>query len=433
MDARRNYDDPTQVQVFVRLANFGKEPVNADAQLSVAPLDGGPLQWQVVRVASTYLLPQGWTPAQRQEAMKGQQMKMRDSVEFDLPLTNGAAVRVQQMHADALTADDAATVIVPPPRQLRALLVTQGNYFLEKAIKSLELRDPAIVTPDQYEKSWSDAKNNPGQYDVIVFDAYVPKRLPAAGNFIWFAAVPPGIGVTADKSGTEFARVEDQRFLDWQTDHPILRGLSLQSVTLRDTLNLHLTANAQTLAQGLKGPLIVLDRENRQTHLIVGFDLWQSDWPEHVSFPIFMRNAMQFMALGSRMNVEAAFAPGDMPRISRSTLGKLGDVKEIILHGPDGKKIIPIPATGDVVLPPLQHVGLYATQPPVPGLEQIAVNLLDENESNLNPLSLGGGKATSIAAANDRAHSDLWRWLIACGVLPLLLVEWWVYARRVHM
>ena len=29
MDARRNYDDPTQVQVFARLGNFGSEVVNA--------------------------------------------------------------------------------------------------------------------------------------------------------------------------------------------------------------------------------------------------------------------------------------------------------------------------------------------------------------------------------------------------------------------
>ena len=75
-------------------------------------------------------------------AMKLQNVKMRDSVEFELPLISGAAVRVQQMHADALAADDVATVIVPPPRQLRAVLVTDGNYFLEKAIKSLDLREP---------------------------------------------------------------------------------------------------------------------------------------------------------------------------------------------------------------------------------------------------------------------------------------------------
>ncbi|HEY1683443.1 MAG TPA: VWA domain-containing protein [Tepidisphaeraceae bacterium] len=435
MDARRDYDDPTQVRVFVRLADFGDKPVDADAQLSVAPLDdaGGELHWQVLRVADCSLVPVAWSPEKREEEVKKQGLKVRDSAEFDMPLTAGAAIRVQQMHADSLSADDAATVIVPPPRQLKALLVSDGNYFLEKAIKSLDLREPVIKTPNQYAASWNDAKNNPGSYDVIIFDSYVPARLPAAGNFIWFGAVPPGIGVSADKHGDEFVRVQDRRFLDWQTDHPILRGLSLQNISLRDTLNLHVTPGAQVLAQGLKGPLIVLDRTNRQTHLIVAFDLWQSDWPEHISFPIFMRNAMQFMALGSAMNVEAAFAPGDTPRISRSVLAKLGDVKEIRVRSDRGEKSVKVAANGDVVLPPLEHVGIYSLTPPIPGLSHLAVNLLDENESNLNPIDLTGNAATGIVTKSERSQSDLWRWIIALGVLPLLLIEWWVFARRVHM
>ena len=36
---------------------------------------------------------------------------------------------------------------------------------------------------------------------------------------------------------------------------------------------------------------------------------------------------------------------------------------------------------------PLNRVGVYATQPPVPQFEQVAVNLLDANESNTIPMS----------------------------------------------
>ena len=43
------------------------------------------------------------------------------------------------------------------------------------------------------------------------------------------------------------------------------------------------------------------------------------------------------------------------------------------------------PPSGDFVLPALNHVGLYTTDPPVPQFEKIAVNLLDANESNLVP------------------------------------------------
>ena len=30
------------------------------------------------------------------------------------------------------------------------------------------------------------------EYDVILFDRYEPKYMPASGNFIWFGAVAPG-------------------------------------------------------------------------------------------------------------------------------------------------------------------------------------------------------------------------------------------------
>src|SRR5438067_1437754 len=52
MNAKRNYERPTEVQVFARLANFGPDLVNADVQLSV---DG-----QIRTVAGTTLAPERW-------------------------------------------------------------------------------------------------------------------------------------------------------------------------------------------------------------------------------------------------------------------------------------------------------------------------------------------------------------------------------------
>ena len=47
-----------------------------------------------------------------------------------------------------LAADDVAQVIVPPPKSLAVLLVTEGNYFLELAIHSLGLKNPDMMRPD---------------------------------------------------------------------------------------------------------------------------------------------------------------------------------------------------------------------------------------------------------------------------------------------
>ena len=95
---------------------------------------------------------------------------------------------------------------------------------------------------------------------------------------------------------------------------------------------------------------------------------------------------------------------------------------------------MPVPAAGDLVLPPLDRVGVYRTDPPIPGYEQIAVNLLDPNESNIQPATAapgGGGDAETVAGGKSRL--DLWWWIVAAAGLPLLMVEWYVYSRRVHL
>src|SRR3954470_13382417 len=78
LNAKRNYERPTEVQVFARLANFGARPVNAVVQLSV---DGAVVPRGVRR--DLQLIPERWDTKQREEAEK-QGMQARDSVEFNL-------------------------------------------------------------------------------------------------------------------------------------------------------------------------------------------------------------------------------------------------------------------------------------------------------------------------------------------------------------
>jgi hypothetical protein len=78
---------------------------------------------------------------------------------------------------------------------------------------------------------------------------------------------------------------------------------------------------------------------------------------------------------------------------------------------------------------------VYSTEPAVPQFERMAVNLLDENESNTFPATVPPGemKAEVQNVKDQQTRREWWWYLVTFVGLPLLFVEWWVYTRRVHL
>jgi hypothetical protein len=223
--------------------------------------------------------------------------------------------------------------------------------------------------------------------------------------------------------------------IDWKRDHPMLRGMNLSKLYVEQVRKFEFPVGVERLIEGSKGPLLLLSREGRSTHLVVAFDSLESNWPIRFSFPVFMYQALQYLALGSEMDVREAFAPGATPTIPLADIKRVaGDKTEVRLNGPMGIKRVKIPESGDFVLPALDRVGVYTLDLPVPGYDKMAVNLLDGNESNLSPTDHApGGVGSSAKASGGKTRMELWWWVVACAALPLLLVEWYVYTRRVHL
>lgn len=433
LSAKRNYERPTEVQVFVRLANFGPKPATTAIQLSV---DGQLIPGGVRR--DLLLVPERWTPEQRDKARKEQKLTIRDSAEFRLDLMKEAIVKVElkEQEADVLPADDVAQIIVPPPRSLRVLMVSKsGNWWLEKLLLASSVKEPQVTTPADYEQKMKDPQAVAAEYDVIIFDRYQPQDLPPAGNFVYNGAVPPKTKLTAAMENNALVTLKDHEVLDWERAHPLLRHLNLR-IYAEESLKLQVPLDAQVLVEGKQGPLIVLYREARHTHVVLAFDVGASSWPTVKSFPIFMDNVLQYLALGTDMDVRQSYQPGATPKIPRYNLQQAGaDLKEIRVEGPDGKrKSVPIPQTGDFALPSLDHVGVYQLDPAVPQYEKIAVNLLSDSESNLLPVDRPpGGTGETISATAGKSRLELWRWIVAFGAIPLCLLEWWIYTRRMHL
>jgi hypothetical protein len=441
MSAKRNYERPNEVQVFARLANYGPAPVETPVDLLVSPVDpnnpGAKPEFKLRSAARVSLAPERWNDPAWVDANKGQKDEKfvpKDGVEFTLDLPTAAVIKVEHkgVEGDVLAADDFAAVVLPPPKALAVLSVTDGaNPFLDRALASLNLKNFKTITPEQYNQAV------PGEYDVIVFDRFSPAALPPAGNFLYFAGLPPPPSkLTAERVNDVPLLVKESSVLDWKRDHPILRGLSMNRLYVEEQFRLQLPLEAEVLMDGVKGPMVVLYREGRQTHLTVAFDLIQSNWPMRPTFMAFLYNSMQYLALGESLAARQSIAPGDAPRIPRANLLREGaeEITRVTINGPGGSQTVDVPRTGDFALPALDRTGVYTLDPPVPQFEQLAVNLTDDVESNLLPTAAAPGNVGEVqATGGGQARTELWWWIIACVGLPLLLVEWWVYTRRVHL
>lgn len=435
LSGKRNYEKPSEVQVFVRLANYGPTPTNAVIQLSV---DGQVLPGGIKR--DLCLAPDRWSLAEREKAVKEQKLVIRESAEFRFDLMSGAVVKVElkEQAEDVLAADDSAQIVVPPPRSLKVMMVSAGgNFWMERFLESANLKDPKVITPAGYEQKMGETEGVGLEADVVIFDRYQPKLLPRGGNFIYLGAGPPGSALKVMMEGGLPVMLKDQTVLDWDRGHAMLRHLNLRFL-VGESVRLLVPAGAQTLVEGEKGPLVVLYRDGRSVHLVLSFDVGESTWPLAASFPVFMDNALQYLALGTEMDVRQSYQPGATPRIPRHGIQQAGgEVKQVKVIGPAsfGEVSVPVPVTGDFALPALDRVGVYVLEPAIPQYEKIAVNLVDSTESNLLPVAdrPPGGSGEVVGGVKGRSRLELWRWIVAFGAIPLCLVEWWVYTRRVHL
>src|SRR5207302_427267 len=82
----------------------------------------------------------------------------------------GGVVTARLRIDDDLAVDDVAYAVLPPPRKINVLLVSPGNLFLEKVLRTDPQVSLEVRTPDQYAGGMAEA-------DVAVLDSVTPPRV----------------------------------------------------------------------------------------------------------------------------------------------------------------------------------------------------------------------------------------------------------------
>lgn len=414
--ARRDFRKPEAVQILVSLANCGPTRVDLNLTLHV---DGS-----AQRVLRTFV------PAVSPAGDLGSQ-----SAQFDLTLPAGASIEVSHDHLDQLRADDRAGLIIAEPRQLRVLMVSTGNGFLEQAIKAAGVRRVVAMSPGDYERKdpqllrrggWDASAIGAEGFDVIVFDRFSPRSLPTVDS-LFFAATPavPGLKILPPAAA---GGLSSQPVLDWRRDHPLMRYVEMQDVTIESPARLALPDGAEVLATSQAGPVMGLMTVDGLRFVFTSFDLNQArTWPMQVSFPVFVSNALPWLGLGGQADAGRGYRPGEAAVVTAGG----GDVA---YAGPE--KIKAPVLQGKAILPPFPRAGVYTIERGrvAAGAERLPVNLLDALESDIRPapdLRIAGQNVGASDAATT-TRREVWRWF-AWAALAVLVIEWVIYTRRMHI
>ena len=385
MDVRANPANPRERALFATIANLSTNTRAAELELSFG---SEVVETRTVTLAATNTQPLVFVAPQS-----------RDGV-FTLRIKN----------EDALAADNRASIVSLIPQPARVLLVSRGNRFLEKALRTAPNAELTIV-PALAEQAQS--------FDVVVLDDINPGVWPAA-NVLAFHVVNTNLF-----SSWENAKAPP--IVDWKSGHPLLRFVSLDNVQVAETLGIKAPPWGVGLVESPTTPLVVAGELYRRKVVWVGFDILQSTWPLRISFPIFVANAIEWLNPSASRNAELMVRAGEPFRFPIEQ-----SISKAELTTSDGQRrtLAVEPGARELIIGETHRQGVYKLSA---GTNEatFCVNLLDPAESNLTPREeLPFGKYSKVTAtAVKRANVELWRWL-AAAALVFLLFEWWFYHKR---
>lgn len=414
--ARPELASPQTADLLLEIANFGRKPAKGNVEISC---DGTLLD----------VKPFSLEPGER-----------KTDVFPALPAPANGSNNVGKLTArldqnDSLPLDNVAYAMLPPNRPSRVLLVTRGNWFLEKLLAS----DPGVkfelLEPDSF------APKMASQFDAVIYDDCGPENLAGlSGNALFLKSSPLG----------NTGMLEKPLVTDTDSASPLLRLVEWRNVTfLRATEIAPAPLDRdgwkfQTPLRSFEHPLIVSGARGEQRLAVFAFDVADTDLPLRIAFPLLVSNTLHWLASpgtggnggtggtgGSALGAiesgqammlaagETAYPPSETAAFASGTAAAVPAARpasETAVHG---------------LLQPLRN-GFYRVEnnPGTNAVRWIAANTFSDTESNLlNAPGKNHHAASRLSALGAAAVRPLWQWLILAA-FALLLLEWWLFHRR---
>ncbi len=407
-------NSPQSVQLLLELVNHGSSARGGSIELS---LDGRVIDLRPVelapgeRCAESFSLPasgtmpvnaRGWLVARWMSAEGG---------------------------GDALSLDDVAYGILPRPRPLRVLLVTGGNLFLERALSADDSLRAELLTPDAYQPAMAAA------FDAVIID------LPASPDAATIDQLPAGNFLLVGHSplGPNAGELDRPVVTEAETADPLLRLADLREVNFLRAAQFPFDARQPAQRRGLwrlHAPLRSLDhalilageREGSapQRFVALAFGAADSDLPLRVAFPLFLGNAIRWLA-GTDALAVSSLRAGETVRLLDGQKLCLDPVLPGGAVNPAGTRWVDGPSSVRLL-----RNGFHLRRDAAGAESWLAVNTGDAATSDLQMRSDAPAAQVPLLAASGASWRISWPpWiLLAFAALGLSAAEWILFHRR---
>ncbi len=334
LNASRDEQDPSRVQVFARLLNFRPVPVTVRLEI----------EWRQPGAADFALRDQQLSLPGCTQA-PGEGVATFELGEVDDTANVLVHARLRD-HQDRFALDDEAWLVVGTLRRARVLVVTPGNPLLRDffdlpataKVAQVEYRTPADL--GDAAKYRDPARQ--GAFDLVIFDRCAPAdeaAMPLANTFFIDDVPPPW-------KRSEMPPLKDAIIRNPASTHPLMRHLTaLDQIALSEAFRFDLKdprvpPRTPRLLEtgGETAVLLVLQRRPPLQDVVQTFPLvnargeWATTWPLKLSFPVFLRNVVYELGHVRDAAAGEEIHPGDVESIRPDTAVEAIEVSDLEGH-----------------------------------------------------------------------------------------------------
>jgi hypothetical protein len=288
---------------------------------------------------------------------------------------------------DDFPIDNKAYAVLNTSKDIWVLLVTKGNYFLEKLLEA---------------------------YPNFMVNS-VKEIIASSDSF------SPSIPLS------KIGQIADPTVLDWDRKNPLMTSLDLRGLIIESANRVKADKTLRSILESPQTGLMYSYQKGALRAVFLGFDLTKSDLPLRVAFPVMMSNIFQWLHpnklrfSSSQMKAGKSFSLYLEPRTTHFSI-----------RIPSGKWEKHSLESNPFRYVNTDEVGIYTV---VEGekLKYFAVNLVDESESDIRvPTFEPPPPGSAVRSTSEPVAGEVPLWIIfLLSASATLIMEWhfWLKGR----